>query len=210
MSLPRVLIVDDHTLFAEGISKMLQGHYDVVGVVNDARKLPEALARFHPDLVLLDVTMPAMSGLDALRQLKAKQLHSGVIMLTMHRDPRVAAEALKVGASGYLLKDASRDELLAALEAVLNGQTYLTPALTREVLALMSGQPDPARIELTPRQREVLRLIVQGQRVKEIAGTLDLSPRSVEAIKYQIMQELNVHSTAALVRCAMENNLVMV
>jgi DNA-binding NarL/FixJ family response regulator len=129
-------------------------------------------------------------------------------MLTMHADPRMAVEALKAGASGFVLKESGRDELVAALDAVLQGRTYLTATLTKDVLSLMSGPADPAQVELTQRQREVLRLIVQGQRVKEIAAALDLSPRSVESIKYRMMQDLNVQSTAALVRYALENNIV--
>ncbi len=125
----------------------------------------------------------------------------------MHSDARLAVEALKAGASGFMLKESSGEELLAAVEAVLQGRTYLTPTLTKDVLSMMSDPAPPDRVHLTPRQREVLRLVVQGQRAKEIAATLDLSPRTIEAIKYQLMQELNVHSTAELVRYAMQNDL---
>jgi DNA-binding NarL/FixJ family response regulator len=170
--------------------------------------LMEVAARLRPDLILLDMSLPNGSGLDLLRDLKRARLESHVIILTMHRDPRLAAEALKAGASGFLLKEATADELMAAVDAVLDGRVYLTSALTAEVLSLMAAPAAPAGFRPTPRQRDVLRLVVQGQRVKGIAAALQLSPRSVEAVKYQIMQELNLHSTAALVRYALEHDLV--
>lgn len=207
MAGPRVLIVDDHTLFAEGVAQVLKTQCEVVGTLPDGSALLETVGRLRPDLILLDLSMPKGSGLDLLRDLKKKHAEIRVIILTMHRDARLAAEALKAGAAGFLLKEASGDELMAALDAVQQGRTYLTSALTREVLALMSGPVKPAAFTPTPRQRDVIRLVVQGQRVKEIAATLDLSPRSVEAVKYQIMQELNLHSTAALVRYALEHDL---
>lgn len=207
MARPRVLIVDDHTLFAEGVAQVLKTQCEVVGTLPDGSALLETVGRLRPDLILLDLSMPKGSGLDLLRDLKKKHAEIRVIILTMHRDARLAAEALKAGAAGFLLKEASGDELMAALDAVQQGRTYLTSALTREVLSLMSGPAKPAAFTPTPRQRDVIRLVVQGQRVKEIAATLDLSPRSVEAVKYQIMQELNLHSTAALVRYALEHDL---
>jgi len=204
---PRVLIVDDHTLFAEGVAQVLKTRCEVVGTLADGTALLETVGRLRPDLILLDLSMPKGSGLDLLRDIKKKYAESRVIILTMHRDARLASEALKAGASGFLLKEASGDELMAALDAVQQGRTYLTSALTKEVLSLMSGPAKPTEFTPTPRQRDVLRLVVQGQRVKEIAAALDLSPRSVEAVKYQIMQELNLHSTAALVRYALEHDL---
>jgi DNA-binding NarL/FixJ family response regulator len=208
MRLPRVLIVDDHRLFAEGLSHVIKDRYEIVGALTDGRLLLDAVRRLHPDVVLLDMSMPHVSGLDLLLDLKAERVECRTIMLTMHADPRMAADALKAGAAGYVLKESSHEELVAALDAVLHGQTYLTAALTRDVLALMAGPADPMGVELSPRQREVLRLIVQGQRVKEIAAALNLSPRSVESIKYRMMQDLNVQSTASLVRYALQHNIV--
>jgi DNA-binding NarL/FixJ family response regulator len=208
MAQPRVLIVDDHKLFAEGVAQVLKTRCDVVGQLPDGSMLMEVAARLRPDLILLDMSLPNGSGLDLLRDLKRARLESHVIILTMHRDPRLAAEALKAGASGFLLKEATADELMAAVDAVLDGRVYLTSALTAEVLSLMAAPAAPAGFRPTPRQRDVLRLVVQGQRVKGIAAALQLSPRSVEAVKYQIMQELNLHSTAALVRYALEHDLV--
>ena len=210
MTLPRVLIVDDHKLFAQGVAELLKDRFEVVGCIDDGSLLVDAAARARPDVVLLDLSMPKVGGLETLGRLKAERIECRTIVLTMHSDARLAVEALKAGASGFMLKESSGEELLAAVEAVLQGRTYLTPALTKEVLSMMSGPAPPGRVNLTTRQREVLRLVVQGQRAKEIAATLDLSPRTIEAIKYQLMQELNVRSTAELVRYAMQNDLVVI
>jgi DNA-binding NarL/FixJ family response regulator len=209
MRLPTVMLADDHVVFTDGIVRLLRDRFDVVGTVADGSLLVEAAARLHPDVIVMDISMPKLSGLEALRQLKAKRHESRVIFLTMHADAELATEALRIGAKGFVLKESSGRELVDAIEAVLQGRTYLTPALTEDVLALMSGPRDPAAVELSSRQREVLRLIVNGQRMKEIATALDLSPRTVESIKYEMMRALNVHSTAGLVRYALEHRLVV-
>ena len=208
MRLPTVLLADDHVVFTDGIVRLFQGRFDVVGTVADGSLLLDAVARLHPDVIVMDISMPKLSGLEALRQLKAKQDQTKVIVLTMHAEAKLAAEALRVGAKGFLVKESSGAELINAVNAVLQGRTYLTSALTEEVLALTASPPDPAAVTLSARQREVLRLIVNGQRMKEIAATLNLSPRTVETIKYDMMRDLNVHSTAELVRYAVENRLV--
>jgi len=208
MRLPTVLLADDHVVFTDGIVQLFQGRFDVVGTVADGSLLLDAVARLHPDVIVMDISMPKLSGLEALRQLKAKQDPTKVIFLTMHAEAKLAAEALRVGAKGFLVKESSGAELINAVDAVLQGRTYLTSALTEEVLALTASPPDPAAVTLSARQREVLRLIVNGQRMKEIAATLNLSPRTVETIKYDMMRDLNVHSTAELVRYAVEHRLV--
>jgi DNA-binding NarL/FixJ family response regulator len=208
MRLPTVLLADDHVVFTDGIVQLFRGRFDVVGTVADGSLLLDAVARLHPDVIVMDISMPKLSGLEALRQLKAKQDQTKVIFLTMHAEAKLAAEALHVGAKGFLVKESSGAELINAVDAVLQGRTYLTSALTEEVLALTASPADPAAVTLSARQREVLRLIVNGQRMKEIAATLNLSPRTVETIKYDMMRDLNVHSTAELVRYAIENRLV--
>ena len=208
MRLPTVLLADDHVVFTDGIVRLFQGRFDVVGTVADGSLLLDAVARLHPDVIVMDISMPKLSGLEALRQLKARQDQTKVIFLTMHAEAKLAAEALRVGAKGFLVKESSGAELINAVDAVLQGRTYLTSALTEEVLALTASPADPAAVTLSARQREVLRLIVNGQRMKEIAATLNLSPRTVETIKYEMMRDLNVHSTAELVRYAVENRLV--
>jgi DNA-binding NarL/FixJ family response regulator len=208
MPLPTVLLADDHVVFTDGVVQLFRGRFDVVGTVADGSLLLEAVARLHPDVVVMDISMPKLSGLEALRQLKTKQDQTKVIFLTMHAEAKLAAEALRVGAKGFLVKESSGAELINAVDAVLQGRTYLTSALTEAVLALTASPADPAAVTLSARQREVLRLIVNGQRMKEIAATLNLSPRTVETIKYDMMRDLSVHSTAELVRYAVEHRLV--
>jgi DNA-binding NarL/FixJ family response regulator len=210
MGRPTVLLADDHVVFTDGIQKILSERFDVVGTVNDGRSLFEAATRLRPDVIVADISMPTLSGLDALRQLNAA--HDGVsrtVFLTMHADARLAAEAFRLGARGFVLKHSSGDELVRAIDEVLQGHKYLSAALTDDVLALMSARSEPAGVELTSRQQEVLRLIVNGQRMKEIAASLQLSPRTVETIKYEMMRDLDVHSTPELVRYAIEHRLVV-
>ena len=208
MTLKRVLIVDDHEVVAEGLVRLLSDSFDVIGIVVDGRVAADAIAHLRPDVVLLDLMMPNVSGLDVLRLVAERGLDTHVIVLTMHADPQLAAEALKTGAHGFLMKEASSEELITAIGVVLNGGTYLASGLTKDVVSIMVGASPAPRHELTPQQREVLRRVVQGQRAKEIAQALDLTTRSVEAIKYRLMQLLGVHSTAQLVRHAVEHRLV--
>ena len=208
MSLPRVLIVDDHKVVAEGLVRLLGDRYEIVDTINDGRLVLDAAVRLRPDVAVLDISLPNISGIEAIHQLRKARVDTRTIVLTMHADPNLAVEALSAGASGFVLKESSGEELLTALEVVLAGGTYLAAALTREIVTVMVGGGDSGHVELTAQQREVLRLIVSGQRAKEIAAVLDISTRSVEAIKYKTMQQLNVHSTAELVRYAVEHRLV--
>ena len=209
MHRPTVLLADDHVVFTDGIVRILTDRFDVVGTVTDGSALLEAASRLHPDVIVTDISMPTISGVEGLRQLKAKHVHSHVIFLTMHANPRLAAEVFRLGARGFILKQSSGDELVKAIDEVLLGHTYMSAALTEEVLALMSGDAPSDRVELTSRQKEILRLIVNGYRMKEIAAHLNLSPRTVETIKYEMMRELNVHSTTELVRYAIEQQVVV-
>jgi DNA-binding NarL/FixJ family response regulator len=204
-----ILLADDHVVFTDGIIRILADHFDVVGTVTDGDSLIQAVARLRPDVVVADISMPTVSGLEVLRQLRAKHDDSRLVFLTMHADPRLAAEAFRLGAKGFVLKHSSGEELVKAIDAVLQGHTYMSSALTEDVLALMSASNDSSTVELTTRQKEVLRLIVSGRRMKEIASSLSLSPRTVETIKYEMMRDLNVHSTTELVRYAIERRLVV-
>jgi DNA-binding NarL/FixJ family response regulator len=209
MSRPTILLADDHVVFTDGIVRILRERFDIVGTVTDGSSLLEAVTRLRPDVILTDISMPTLSGLEGFRQLKAKHVDSRVIFLTMHADAKLAAEAFRLGAKGFVLKQSSGDELVKAIEAVLQGHKYMSSVLTDDVLALMSKPPGAAEVELSARQQEVLRLIVSGHRMKEIAATLNLSPRTVESIKYEMMRGLNVHSTTELVRYAIEHRLVV-
>jgi DNA-binding NarL/FixJ family response regulator len=206
MRRPSVLIADDHVVVAQGLGKLLAAHFDVVATVADGPALVEAAERFRPDIVIADLNMPSLSGLEAMEQLKKRGVPSKFVILTMHGEGAVAARAMRAGAAAFLLKHSAGEEVIDAIGEVLNGRTYLTPAVTKEVLAAM-GQPGEPEIELTPRQREVLRLIVQGRRMKEIAATLNLSARTVEVHKYEMMRALGVGSTAELIALAIRRGL---
>jgi len=210
MMLPRVLLADDHGIFADGLERLLAGHAQVVGRLDRADDLEAEADRVHPDVILLDLSMPGIGGLEGLRSLKGARHPARVIILTMHADPRLAAECLRAGAAGFVLKQSSGDELVSAIQEVMQGHTYLTPRLTGDVFALMAEPPVALPVTLTDRQRQVLSLVVEGRRMKEIASVLALSPRTVETVKYELMRHLGVHSTAELVRFAIQHRLVQV
>ena len=215
-----VLLADDHTVVAEGLASLLRTEFSVVGTVTDGTQLLEAARQLRPDVIVTDLSMPGVSGLDALRRLKvdapvptaAKGSSAPkvprVIVLTMHADVDLAAEALRAGASGFILKDAAGTELVAAIRAVLRGNTYLTPELADDVLGILKEPGAPRREKLTLRQREVLRLLADGRTMKQVAATLGVSPRTVETHKYQIMEALGLASTAELIRYAVVHGLV--
>jgi DNA-binding NarL/FixJ family response regulator len=203
-----ILLADDHAIVSEGLARLLTDHdFDVVGSVGDGQALIDAAKRLRPDVIVTDLSMPGLSGLDVLARLKAEGIDSKVIVLTMHKDADLAAVAMRGGASGFLLKDSAGDELLAAIRQALQGGVYLAPVLTRDVMERMAGAAGASEPQLTVRQRDVLRLIVKGQRMKEIAANLGLSTRTVESHKYEMMETLGLHSTAELVRYALDRRL---
>jgi DNA-binding NarL/FixJ family response regulator len=203
-----VLLADDHAIVAEGLATLLKGHFDLVGTVGDGSQLLDAARALQPDVIVADMAMPVLSGLEALRQLKAERIDAKVIFLTMHADAQLATAALRAGASGYVLKHSAGEELMRAIHEVLEGRVYLTPLLTKDVITTLTEPTTQPAVQLTTRQREVLQLIADGRRMKEIAATLQLSTRTVETHKYQMMRVLGVDSTAALVRYAIELGLV--
>ena len=206
MRRPRILIADDHTIVAEGLIKLLSRRFDVVATVADGTALIEAAERLRPDVIVADLNMPAVSGLEALEQLKKRGLASKFVILTMQRDASIAARAMRAGASAFLLKQSAGIELINAIDEVLNGRTYLTPAVTGDILAALDEKRDD-EVHITPRQRDVLRLIVDGRRMKEIGAILELSTRTVETHKYEMMRALGVESTAELVALAVKRGL---
>lgn len=203
-----VLIADDHAIVSEGLAALLTKHdFEVVGTVRDGHALVDAARRLCPDVIVTDLSMPGLSGLDVLTRLKAEHVDSKVIVLTMHDNPDMATVAMRAGASGFLLKDSAASEVVMAIQQALLGRVYLTPALTRGVMERMAAPGDPPEARLSLRQRDVLRLIVKGQRMKEIAANLGLSVRTVEVHKYEMMKNLDLHSTAELVRYALDHRL---
>ena len=200
-----VLIADDHAIVMEGLASLLKDEFEVVGVVRDGNLLIDAARRLRPDVNVTDISMPGLSGLDVLPRLKAERIDSKVVVLTMHDDAELATRAMRGGASAFLLKDSAGEELVTAIHQVLQGRSYLTPAVTKGVMSRMAAPGTQPEAHLTPRQRDVLRLIVEGRRMKEIAAALELSTRTVETHKYEMMQSLGVHSTAELVRYALQH-----
>jgi DNA-binding NarL/FixJ family response regulator len=208
---PRVLLADDHRMLAEALRSLLAEEYELVGVVEDGLALVEEAVRLRPDVVVADITMPRLNGIDALLALRQGGCKVPVVFLTQHRDVTFARRALEAGAAGFVLKHSAASELVAALRAALAGQTYITPQLAGELIDVMSHEPgrgaDPLA-SLTPRQRQVLQLVAEGRSAKEVAGALDISVRTVEFHKYQLMLALGLHTNAELTHFAIKHGLV--
>ena len=203
-----VLIADDHAILTEGLISLLRDRFDIVGAVSDGKALVEAAKRLRPDVIITDLSMPGVSGIEAMAQIRKLGIHSRVVVLTMHNEAVIAAKAMRGGASAFVLKHSAADELVNAIHEVLQGRVYLTPAVTKDVIQILQSPQAEPGVELTQRQRDVLRLIVEGRRMKEIATALELSTRTVETHKYDMMRTLGTQSTAELVRYALEHGLV--
>jgi DNA-binding NarL/FixJ family response regulator len=207
MSRTTLLLADDHALVAQALASFLDKRYELVGVVTDGNELIAAAKRLSPAVIVADLEMPGVSGIEALRQLRAAGSTARFILITMHTDAALADEALRAGASGYLLKQSAADELLVAIAAALRDEVYITPRISRDLMTMLRTSGKGVAHRLTARQREVLRHIAAGQTMKEVAAQLDLSPRTVEMHKYDMMQVLGVRTTAELVNYAVRNGL---
>jgi DNA-binding NarL/FixJ family response regulator len=210
---PRVLLADDHRMVAEGLKSLLSPDFELVGVVEDGRALIESAKKLHPDVIVADITMPHLNGLDALGLLKRDNPHVKVVFLTMHQEVAYARRAMESGAAGFVLKHSAPAELVAAIRAALEGKTYLTPALASEVLQEIQRDPKATRnpvASLTARQREILQLFAEGRSAKEIAGALDISVRTVEFHKYQMMETLGLHNSTELTHFAIKHGIVTI
>jgi len=208
---PRILIADDHTLIADLCKRLLETEFEVVGTVGDGRALVRAAAILKPDVIVVDITMPVLNGIDAACQVKQELRAVKVIFLTMNPDPEIAAEAFRRGGSGYLLKTCAASEMVAAVRAVLQGRSYMSAALSRDDVAYLRRQPKKLAEEgdkLTERQREVLQLLAEGKVMKEVGAILNMTTRTVAFHKYRIMEALCVKSNADLVRYAVRNHIV--
>ena len=204
----RLVVADDHAMFREGLAHLLPPEVELVASVSNGNELLDAARRLQPDLIVADLTMPEMGGLDALRILRGERLPARFIILTVHADPAIAAQALRAGATAFVVKHAAAEELVEAIRQCIAGRTYLSPLVSGEVVQrLVHGAASPAET-LTPRQREVLRLLAEGRRVKEIAAQLGLSVRTVETHKYEIMHLLGVDNVVDLARLAIRQGIV--
>jgi DNA-binding NarL/FixJ family response regulator len=213
MSRPRVLLADDHRMIAEALKSLLEQEFELVGVVEDGRQLVETARHLRPDVIVADITMPHLNGIDALMQLKRDNPDVRVVFLTMHKDAAYARRALDAGARGYVLKHSAQAELFLAVRAALAGETYISPTLAGEIfqdLKISPTNPVNPVGALTPRQREILQLFAEGFPTKEIASRLDISPRTVEFHKYQLMDSLKLQSSAELIHFAIKNGIVAV
>ncbi len=210
MKRPRILIADDHKLMAEALQHLLQADFDVVGTVADGRALIRAANELKPELVVVDIGMPLLNGLDAADQLKALHPDIKLIFLTQNREPRFAVDAFRRKASGYLLKDSAASELTTAIREALQGRTYISPLIADGMIthALNQDPGDPGLRELSSREREVLQLLAEGKSMKEVASVLDISPRTVEFHKYRVMVLLGVKTNAELVQYAIKHGLI--
>jgi DNA-binding NarL/FixJ family response regulator len=208
---PRILIADDHTLIADLCKRLLETEFEVVGTVGDGRALVRAAGVLKPDVIVVDITMPVLNGIDAACQVKQELRAVKVIYLTMNPDPEIAAEAFRRGGSGYLLKTCAASEMVIAVRAVLQGRSYMSAALSRDDVAYLRRQPKKLVEEgdkLTERQREVLQLLAEGKVMKEVGAILNMTTRTVAFHKYRIMEALCVKSNAELVRYAVRNHIV--
>jgi DNA-binding NarL/FixJ family response regulator len=210
MKLPRVILADDHTILLEALRKLLESRCEITGTTTNGQALLEMARSQKPDVIVLDVSMPILNGLDAARQLKTETPGVKIIFLTMNEDPDIAREALHLGASGYLLKKSAASELFKAIRDALSGRTYITPLIAQ--VMERSFIRDPREWErpksLTPRQREVIQLLAEGKTMKEAANLLKVAPRTVAFHKYRVMEELELQTNAGLVQFAIKNHLV--
>jgi DNA-binding NarL/FixJ family response regulator len=213
MKRSRVLIADDHSMVIDGLRALLEPEYEVVGAVNDGRAVLPEVRRLQPDVVVIDISMPLLNGLDCARQLRDAGCTAKILILTMHPDATLAQEALAAGASGYVLKSSPGSELKAALGDVLRGRIYLSAAVTRdmdEVMGRMTSIHEDVWARLTPRQREVLQLLAEGKSHKEVANVLNISVKTAEYHKYAILDKLGLKTNAELFQYAIRHGIIAV
>jgi len=208
MTKPRVLLADDHTLLLEAFQKLLSDDCEIVGAVSNGRALVTAAATLRPDVIVVDVTMPLLNGIDAARQIRQSDPDVRIIFLTMNEDPDLAAEAFRAGASGYLLKRSAASELVTAINEVMKRRSYITPLVTEGLVGSMLQGLDSRPPSLTPRQREIVQLVAEGRSMKEVGAILNIAPRTVAFHKYRIMEQLHLKSTAELIQFAIKHHIV--
>jgi len=207
---PRVILADDHTLLLEAFEKLLAPECDIVAKVADGRALLAAVREHHPDVVVLDLSMPLLNGIDAARQIKQEDRSVRLVFVTMNEDPDLAAEALRAGGTAYLLKRSAGSELLTAIREAMKHRSYVTPLVMEGMLGSLmhsTGTDSPSR-QLTARQREVLQLLAEGKSMKEVASVLNVTARTIAFHKYRMMEQLNIKTNAELIQYAIRHHLI--
>ena len=208
MDRPRVLLADDHTLLLGAFEKLLANECTIVGHAVNGRELIAAAEALKPDVIVLDIAMPLLNGLEAARQITQKLRNVKLVFVTMNEDADLAAEAFRAGASAYLLKRSAASELLTAIREVMQGRSYVTPLVTKDLVGSLIRADESRTNEITPRQREILQLLAEGHSMKEVAAMLNVTPRTVAFHKYQMMQQLHIKSTAELIQYAVRSKVV--
>lgn len=200
-------MADDHRIVAEGLRSLLEPVHELVGIVEDGRQLVEAAERLQPEVIVADISMPLLNGLDAVAQIRRVGCAAKIVILTMHKDVLYAVRAMRAGASAFVLKHAASTELLVAIHTALMGNTYVTPEIAERMQNLSSAEAENS-LPLTRRQREVLQLFAEGHSAKEVAKLLHISARTAEGHKAQIMSLLGARTTSDLVQCAIRHGLI--
>ena len=213
MKKPRVLLADDHQIVLEGLKSLLAGELEVVGSVGDGRALVDQAAVIHPDVIVADISMPGLNGIEAARQIKKADPNIKIVFLTMHPDATYAANAFEAGASGFVLKHSAPSELITAIHEAMQGRTYVPSLIAGDLIRTYQrgGAPEKDSFKkISPRQQEILQLLAEGKSAKEIASILDISTRTVEFHKYRMMQQLNIKTSAELVQYAVRHGIISV
>lgn len=211
MKKTRVLLADDHKIVLEGLKNLLAGEFEVVGSVEDGRALVDQAAALHPDVIVADISMPQLNGIEAVRRIKKNDPNIKVVFLTMHPDSTYAANAFDAGASGFVLKHSAPSELIAAIHETMKGRTYVTPLIAGDLIRTYrrgASAEDDLPKELSPRQREILQHLAEGKSAKEIASILNISTRTVEFHKYKMMDQLHIKTSAELVQYAIRHGII--
>jgi DNA-binding NarL/FixJ family response regulator len=204
---PRIVVADDHNLLLDALQKLLADDFDVVATVSDGRTLVRESARLKPDVAVVDLAMPGLNGLEAARQLKREAPNTRIVFLTMNEDPDLAAEAFRAGASAYVLKRSAGAELVTAIREALQSRSYVTPLITQGLMGSLQ-QRDRKQTQLTTRQREVVKLVSEGNSMKQVADILNIAPRTVAFHKYRIMEQLKIKTTAELIQFAIRTHII--
>ncbi|HJZ82076.1 MAG TPA: response regulator transcription factor [Pyrinomonadaceae bacterium] len=212
MKKPKIILADDHTILMDALKKLVEPEFEVIATCSDGRELIEAAVKFNPNVIVLDIGMPTMNGLNAGQRLKQLLPTVKLVYLTMNQDPDMASEAFRLGASAYLLKTSAGSELIRALREVVRGGTYITPLMTEGMVGsfIQNFKRRKRTNHLTLRQKEVLQLLAEGRSMKEAAFILNVSPRTVAFHKYTMMDHLNIKSSAELIEYAMRSSAVPV